>query len=94
MELVVEYLVLVLARSVINSTIGPFPNLPFESKFEIVGHLLTDIRKRASWSCPVNAPIALYLPIAGVLPAVEGIAIKKYFEIRLGRIASNCRQQK
>jgi len=94
MELVVEYLVLVLSRSVIDSTIGSFPDLPFESEFEIVGYLLGDIRKRSPRPCSVNTAIALYIPIAGVFPAVEGIAIKKYFELRLGRIGSNCRQQK
>jgi hypothetical protein len=76
MRSVVEDLVLVLSRSIVDTAVATFRNLPFEPQIKVIRYFLGGIDQTSTLSCARQHPI-LDLPVAGVFPAVQVLSIEK-----------------
>lgn len=73
---VVEQLILILPRSVVEAAVAALGDLPLETQLKIIRHLRLLIHQRATFLHPRDLAIH-HGPVSFVFPAIERLAIKK-----------------
>ena len=80
MNAVVENLILVLPRSIVDTAVAAFGNLPMKSQFEVVGDFIRFVNEATALTLASDHSVFDF-PVAFVFPVIaEALAIKERFK--------------